>query len=234
MVMHLDVDPCLDQLEDDLRAKILQFVGGGHREIAFLVARAIGLVRLGVLPRVPDAFHGIDLVHARKLVLVEAHAVEDVELTLGAKETRVRDAGRQQEGLRLLADIAWIARVGLAGDRIDHVAADAECRHPQDGVDDRGRGVRDQQHIALMDVLEPANARAIEADTLAEEVLAQLLDRDGEVLPGPDQVDELEIDDLQPLLVGQFDDGLDIRLGFFLGTHTLIDRHRQIPSNFTW
>src|SRR5207244_12095459 len=104
-----------DQLEDDLRAKVLQLVGRRYREISFLVARTVGLVRLGVLAGVPDAFDRIDLVHARELVLVEPHAVEDVELTLGSEEAGVGAASRQQEGLRLLADVAWIARVGLPG-----------------------------------------------------------------------------------------------------------------------
>src|SRR2546428_13372894 len=81
-----------------------------------------------------------------------------------------------------------------------------------------------------MDVLKAANAGAIEADALAEEARGQLLDRDREVLPGPDQVDELEIDDLQPLLVGQVDDRLGVRPSFLLRAHTLVDRHRYIPS----
>src|SRR5207245_6101845 len=75
-----------------------------------------------------------------------------------------------------------------------------------------------------------ANARAVEADALAEEAPGQFLDRDGEVLPGPDQVDELEIDDLERLLVGEVDDGLGIRPGFLFCAHTLVDRHRQNPS----
>ena len=44
VVMNLDIDSGLDQLEDDLRAEVLQLVGRRDREIAFLVARPIGEV----------------------------------------------------------------------------------------------------------------------------------------------------------------------------------------------
>src|SRR6202035_2319674 len=104
--------------------------------------------------------------------------------------------GRQQEGLRLLAHVARVARIRLTRDRVDDVAVDGERRHLQNRVDSRRRRIRDQQHVALMDVLEAANARAVKADALAEEALGQLLDGNRKVLPGPNQVDELEVDDL--------------------------------------
>src|SRR6202171_1363976 len=81
-----------------------------------------------------------------------------------------------------------------------------------------------------MEVREAANARAVKADALAEEALGQLLNRNREVLPGPNQVDELEVDDLPPLLVGEIDDGLGIRLGFLFRAHALINRHKEFPS----
>ena len=77
-----------------------------------------------------------------------------------------------------------------------------------------------------MDVLEAANAGSIESDPVVEQALAQLLDRDREMLPGPDQIDELEVDDLQALLVSQIDDGLGVRLQLFFRAHALINRHR--------
>ena len=54
--MNLDVDAGLDQLEDDLRAEILQLVGRRDREIALLVAGPVRHVGLAVLAGIPHAF----------------------------------------------------------------------------------------------------------------------------------------------------------------------------------
>jgi len=51
-----------------------------------------------------------------------------------------------------------------------------------------------------VDVLEAADGRAVEADTLGEQALGELFDRDREVLPRPGEVDKAEIDDLDLLL----------------------------------
>ena len=45
-------------------------------------------------------------------------------------------------------------------------------------VDEGGRRVGHEQHVRLMDVLETADARAVEADAVDEQVLAELLDGD--------------------------------------------------------
>src|SRR5207248_7174680 len=114
-VVNLDVDAGFDQLDDDLGAEVLELVGRRDGEIAFLVSGAVGVVRLGILAGVPDAFHRIDLVNARELVLVEAHAVEDVKLALRAKVARVSEAGGEQEGFSLLYDVALYAGGAQSG-----------------------------------------------------------------------------------------------------------------------
>src|SRR5207248_11645733 len=118
-----------------------------------------GEVRLRVLAGVPDTLDGVDLVHAGELVLVEPHAVEDVELALRTPEAGVRDPGGGKERLRFLGDIARVTLVRLTGNGIDDVASHAQGRDAQDRVDDGRRGIGDQQHTALVDVLEAANAR---------------------------------------------------------------------------
>ena len=52
------------------------------------------------------------------LVLPEPGRVEDVELGLGTPVGGVGDAGRLQVGLGLLGDVARVAVVGLAGQRV--------------------------------------------------------------------------------------------------------------------
>ena len=69
---------------------------GGHREVAFLVARpgSPGCGRRCRLPGVPDALVGVDEVEAVVAALVEADVVEDEELGLRPEVGGVGDAGR--------------------------------------------------------------------------------------------------------------------------------------------
>ena len=55
---------------------------------------------------------------------------------------------------------------------------------------ERGRRVGEQQHVAFLDLLEPADARAVEPDPFLEGVQVELLRGDGEVLPESRQIDE--------------------------------------------
>ena len=76
-----------------------------------------------------------------------------------------------------------------------------------------------------MDVLEAADARAIEPDSALEQSAGQLADRDRKVLPGTNQVHEFEVDDLDALLVRQVDDGVRVRLYLFSRPDTLVNCH---------
>ena len=62
-----------------------------------------------------------------------------------------------------------------------------------------------------MDVLEAADARAVEADPVDEQVLAELLDRDREVLGLAGQIDETKVDDEHAGLAGERHDVCDGR-----------------------
>jgi len=59
---------------------------------------------------------------------------------------------------------------------------------------------------AVVDGLEAADRRAVEAQALLEDVLLELRHRDREMLPETWQVDEAEIDDLDAFLLGEFED----------------------------
>src|SRR5262249_2353356 len=69
-------------------------------------------------------------------------------------------------------------------------------------VDDGGVGVGDQEHVRLLDLLEAADRRAVEAEAVLEHVLAQLVRGDREVLHQPREVAEADVDDVD-LLVGE-------------------------------
>ena len=68
-------------------------------------------------------------------------------------------------------------------------------------VDERGVGVRHQEHVGLLDLLEAADGRAVEADPVLEDASVELRDGDREVLHQARQVAEAEVDDLRPALL---------------------------------
>ena len=65
--------------------------------------------------------------------------VEDEELALGPEVGRVRDAVSLRYASALRATCARVARVRLAGERVDDLADDRERRRRRERVDDRAR-----------------------------------------------------------------------------------------------
>ena len=61
------------------------------------------------------------------------------------------------------------------------------------------RRVRQQQHVRLVDLLEAADRRAVEHQAVAEDLLVEGLRGHREVLHGPGQVAEPDVDELHPL-----------------------------------
>src|ERR1019366_8515030 len=223
VVVHLDVDARVDEREHDLAAQVLQLVDRRRREIALLELRAEAEVGRAVLPGVPDPLVGIDVVVALVGVLVEANRVEDLEPEPGAPVRGVGDSRTEQILLGLARDVAWVAAVVLERQRVLDVADDRHRRNLQGSVDERASGIREQEHVALVDLLEAADARTVEPDAFREERLGQLADGDAEVLPAAEQIGETQVDDLDPQLARVADDVCG--LGF--GGHGR--RHRGWP-----
>ena len=92
VMLLLDPDADLLHLQHHFGADVLQRVGWRYREVAFLVARLVAQIG-AFLAAVPDAFFGFDEVVAGVLVGVEADAVEDEELRLGAEIGGIADSG---------------------------------------------------------------------------------------------------------------------------------------------
>jgi hypothetical protein len=130
------------------------------------------------------------------LVLVEADRVEDVELRLGPPVGGIGHAGALEILLGLGGHVARVAGVGLAGDRVPDEAVEDQGRVGPERVEDRRARVGDQDHVRLLDLLEPADRGTVEAVALLEPLLGQLVGRDREVLHQPGQVGEAEVHDL--------------------------------------
>ena len=176
------------------------------REVALLVAGLVAEVRLLVAARVPDALDRVDLVEGRPLVLGESDVVEDEELRLRAEVDGVGDAGGLQVALGLEGHVAGVAGVALERDRVVHEAVEVQGLVLAEGVDDGGGGVREQEHVRLLDLLEPADGGAVEAEAVHEGVLGQLVGRHREVLHQAGEVAESDVDDLDSLVLHQLDD----------------------------
>ena len=113
--------------------------------------------------------------------------------------------GRHQVLLGLVRDEPGVARVRLAEHRIGH-RADQRQRGPRVvRVDERGGGVRDQQHVRLVDLLEAADRGAVEAQPGLEVAGVQRPDRQRHVLPGPRQIDEFQIHHLDAAFGGELE-----------------------------
>jgi hypothetical protein len=70
-------------------------------------------------------------------------------------------------------------------------------------VDHRRLRIGHDEHVGGVDRLPPTNRRAVEAEAVFEDLLGKLFDRGAEVLPDPEQVDELQVDELNTFLFGK-------------------------------
>src|SRR5581483_843197 len=142
-------------------------------------------VRLAVggLAAVPDALVRVDEVKAAVARLVKANAVEDVKFALGAPVAGGGDPRRGQVSLSLLRDVAGITGVRGHRPRLGHVADQAQRRRLRDRVDERGGWVGQQEHVALVDLLEAPDAQSIETNTLTKQVHREVFHWDRKMLP---------------------------------------------------
>ena len=210
VVVELARDSQTLQGEDDLGAEVVQRVVRGRREVAALLAHGVAEPRHR---GVPVALGRVDReVGAVRRQLV-GHLVEDEELAFGAEVRRVGDPGLGQVGLRTACDTARVASVGLSGGRVGDLAEERERRHRRERVEDRASRVRQQQEVALGDPLPAADRGAVEAEPLREGRRPERADRERHVLPAPQQVAELEVDQLRLLLEGPRDRLVGLRLG---------------------
>jgi hypothetical protein len=101
-------------------------------------------------------------------------------------------------------------------------------------VEHRRFGIRDQEHVALIDRLETANRRAVEAEPLFERFGRQSVERHRRVLPLPDEIDELEIDHDGASRSAEFDSFLRIHADSSLLLLRLRRRNPALAAARLW
>ena len=183
-------------------ADVVQRIVRRRREVALLRARRVAEARLA---GVPEALARVDRVVRGVRAEVVADLVEDEELTLGADEARVGDPGRAEVLLGALRDLARVARVPLLRDRVDDLADERERRRLGGRIEDRGSRIGHQQHVRLGDPLPAADRGAVEAEAFLEALRAEGSQRQRHVLPGSEEVAELEVDHRDPRLGRPFE-----------------------------
>ena len=205
MVAALDLEADLVQLQHHLVAQVGEVVDRRDGEVTSLVPGLVPQVAaLFDAARVPGRLDRIDVVVAGVLLRLETHVVEDVELGLGAEERRVGDPRRLQVRLGLRRDVARVARVLLARERIHDREVDDERLFLAVRVDERRLEVRHELHVRLVDRLETADGRAVEHLALFDRVGVEALGRDVEVLHDPGEVAESDVDELDILVLDEF------------------------------
>jgi hypothetical protein len=130
-------------------------------------------------------------------------AVEDEELVFRPEKCLVGDPGRLEVCLGALGERARIALVALHRRRLDDVAAQVERGLLEERVEDRGRRVRHQDHVGLLDALPAGDRRTVEALAVLEERIVHDTGRDGHVLFLALGVREAEVHILDLLFLDQ-------------------------------
>jgi hypothetical protein len=174
-------------------------------EVPLLRARLVAEVRSFLGAGVPLPLHRVDSIEAAVGRGLEAHIVEDEELRLGSEVGGVGHPGGEQVLLRLLGDVARVAAVALTGDRVSHVAVHDERLPGAERIEVRGVRIRDQDHVRFLDLLEPADRRAVEGVAVLELALVEHRSRDRHVLHHPRQVAEPQVDELDVLRLDQLE-----------------------------
>ena len=210
VVMELTRDPEPFEGQHHARAQVVQRVVGSGREVPLLLAHRIAEPGL---PGVPVAFARVDEVVGVVRAEVVRDLVEDEELALRPHVGGVGDTGREQVLLCALGDAARVLRVRAAGDRIRDLADQRERRRLGERIEDRRRRVGHEQHVRLGDPLPAANRRAVEAEAVVEGRFVEGPDREGHVLPGSEQVAELEVHHLRGRLPRPFERLAGVRRG---------------------
>src|SRR6516165_2083731 len=204
VVVNLHPDSAFLQRAHHFRSEILQVIHGRDWEITLLVAWLVAEIWPVGLTCVPESFLGVDVVETVIVALVEAHIVQYVEFDFRTPIADIGDTGGFEKGFRLLRNKARIARVRLAGHWITHVTGETDGRHIGKRIEKGRFRIGDQQHVRLVDGLESADARSVEADTVFKNVFAELVGGDREMLPQSGHIAELKIDDLDLVVLCKF------------------------------
>ena len=193
VVMAFNLNAELLHHHHHLHAQIAVGVERRGREVAELRHGLVAEVRMLVCSGVPRALFRVNRVKAAFCIVRVLHVIENEELGFWAKEGRVANPGGGKVLFRFPSDAARVAAVALARDRIHDVADQRERGLGEEGVHFCGGEVRDHLHVAGVNRLPAADAGAVEHAPVFQHVLAKVGHGEHDVLPGAEEVNELEV-----------------------------------------
>src|SRR5579884_4294136 len=164
------------QKQSHFAADILQRIIWRDREVALFDAHAVSEVCSAVTPGVPGCLIRIDL-----SIL---------------KVAGIGNAGATQVFLGFFRDIAWVAAVRfLTACRawMGDITHQAQSRYGGEWVHDSRVWIGNDQHIALIDCLEPTNAGTVKSLSFDKGLFLKFAHWDAEMLPGAWHINELEV-----------------------------------------
>ena len=221
--MRLNRNPQRLHGQRHLAAQILHAVDRRNREVAFLLARLVAEIGALLLSRIPDAFLGVDLVIGVVDALAVTHVVEHEELRLRAEIGDIGHAYSLEMRLGFLGDVAGVAAVRFAGERVADVADQDQGRCRGIRVEE-GRGrIRHDQHVAFLDLLKAADRRPVEANAFFHGILVERARRDRKMLPSAGQVGKAQVDHSNVVVLH--------RLEYVLGRGTI--KEHMLPPVFS-
>src|SRR5208282_4299612 len=127
---------------------------------------------------------------------IEADVVENKKLRLRAEKRLVRHAAVTQVGLRLLRDVARIARIRLLRDGVHGVRDHAQRRRLAERVHKARLRVRHQQHVRLVDGRPAPDRAAVHPEPFGKALLAEFRNRKTHVLPHARKIGESQVQHL--------------------------------------
>src|ERR1700722_12868861 len=230
VVLALDVHPDSDHVEDHLRTQVLIVIGGGNREVAFLIARAIAKVLVidFIRPaRVPTSLVGINVIKGMLRRTVKSDAVKNKELGFRPKVSCIGNSGGFQVRISALHDVARIAMIGFLRWRIGGVPNHDESRDAKKRVHECRIRIGNQEHVRFVDGSPPANRTGVESESFLEGALLELADGVADMLPEAGNIDEAKVEDLRAMLFRKFQYTFCVHSLSLWGSYSINEPHTK-------
>ena len=142
---------------------------------------------------IPDSFFGINRVERAVALGIELNIVEDEEFGFRTENRGIGDAGALQIFLGALSQAARVAGVGFLGAGFGDGAGEGESGNFAEGIDESGVGIGHGEHVRGLDAFPAADGGAVKAESFGKDFFGEFADGTGEMLPGAEGIDELDV-----------------------------------------
>ena len=135
--------------------------------------------------------------------VLKVHLIEYEELSFGTEVDGIGDARELEVTFGASSDAARVEPVTFFGNWINHIRDETQRLLTHEGIDPITRRIGHQQHVGFVDRGPASQRRSVESEAVFKRILAQLLNRKGQVMPGSDQVCETYVDISRLFILGK-------------------------------